>query len=184
MEEAAADAREWVEQGGVRFPVLHDREHLMTDLYAVNNVPTVIWIDEHERIARPNSVAFGTDTFKDFTGIEAGPHLDAVRHWVRTGEVDLEEGTRGEAVELSDDEIDARLHFRIAAHLRRQGDDQGAAEHFDQAAELAPLDYTIRRAQLPLRGDDPFGEKFFAFYAEWEAAGAPYNGITARSGRG
>lgn len=180
MEESATDAREWVEEGGVTFPVLHDREHLMTDLYAVNNVPTVIWIDESDRIVRPNSVAFGTDTFKDFTGIASEPHMEQVRRWARTGEVELEEGARGEVADLADDEVDARLHFRIAAHLRRIGDDEGAAEHFDRAAELAPLDYTIRRAQLPLRGDDPFGEKFFAFYAEWQEGGSPYNGITAR----
>jgi len=163
--------------------VLLDRDHVLTDLYGVNNVPTVIWVDEHDRIARPNSVAFGTDTFKDFTGIEAQPHLDAVRRWVRTGELEHEDNVSGEVGDLSDDEIDARLHFRIAAHLRRTGDEDGAAAHFDRASELAPLDFTIRRAQLPLRGDDPFGEKFFAFYAEWEAGGSPYNGLTTRPNR-
>ena len=28
--------------------------HLLTELYAVSNVPTVVWIDEQNRIARPN----------------------------------------------------------------------------------------------------------------------------------
>lgn len=178
VEESADDARPFTD--GISFPVLLDREHLLTDLYAVNNVPTVVWIDENGRIARPNSVAFGTDTFEAFTGIASGPHLDAVRHWVRTGEVQLEDGTEGAVAELTGEEIDARLHFRVGAELRRRGDDAGAAAHFDRAAELAPFDYTIRRAQLPLRGDDPFGERFFAFYGEWQAAGAPYNGLTRR----
>ena len=34
---------------------------------------------------RPNSVAFSNDLFKEFTGVESGPHLDAVREWVRDG---------------------------------------------------------------------------------------------------
>ena len=43
-------------------------EHLLTELYAISNVPTVIWIDEDDRIVRPNSVAFSTDMFAEFTG--------------------------------------------------------------------------------------------------------------------
>ena len=65
--------------------MLIDSEHLLSELYAISNVPTVIWIDEDDRIVRPNGVAFGSDLFKEFTGIEAGPHLDLVREWVRDG---------------------------------------------------------------------------------------------------
>jgi len=165
---------------GITMPVLIDCEHLLTELYAISNVPTVVWIDEHGRIARPNGVAFGTDTFKDFTGVEAAPHFDAIRTWVRTGEVDIEVDDAEAAVgDLSEDELRARLLFRIGAHLRRTGDDAGAERNFATAVELAPHDWTIRRAAMPLRGMDPFGDPFFEMAVEWEAAGRPYHGIPA-----
>jgi hypothetical protein len=158
--------------------VLIDSEHLLSELYAISNVPTVVWIDERDRIVRPNGVAFGSDLFKEFTGVEAGPHNDLVRQWVREGvEPAAIGGPRAAVDDLTDDEVLARLHFRVAVHARRAGADETARRHFDLAGALAPHDFTIRRATLPLVGDDPFGETFFAIYGEWEAAGKPYHGL-------
>jgi hypothetical protein len=143
-------------------------------------VPTVVWIDEDDRIVRPNGVAFSNDMFKEFTGVESGPHLDAVREWVRTGESPMTADDARVAVDdLDDDEVLARLHFRLAAHARRTGDETTARAHFDRAAELAPHDFTIRRAALPLTGGNPFGQEFFDFYTEWQEAGSPYHGLPA-----
>jgi hypothetical protein len=178
IDDAPEDVQPWVD--GITFPVLIDPHHVLTELYAISNVPTVIWIDEHDRIVRPNGVAFGTDTFKDFTGAAAGPHLDAVRRWVREGEVPLDEGSAKRAVEdLSEDEVAARLHFRVAAELLRRGSDARAREHFDRASELAPYDWTVRRAAMPLTGRDPFGQEFLDLYEEWLAQGRPYHGLEA-----
>ena len=51
----------------------------------------------------------------------------------------------------------ARVERRLAAWLHRHGDDEAAVVHFDRAVQLAPLDFTIVRGSMPLRGDDPFG---------------------------
>lgn len=160
---------------GITYPVLMDRDHVLTELYAVSNVPTVIWIDEHDRIARPNASEFGTDMFSEITGITRQGHLDAVRAWVRDGVVPDDAAT--EVADLDDDEVAARLHFRLAVHALRSGDDDGATRHFDRAGELAPLDFTIARAAMPLRGGDPFGEEFFALYERWRSEGMPFHGI-------
>jgi hypothetical protein len=178
IDDSPDDVRPWVEH--ITFPVLIDPNHVLTEIYAISNVPTVIWIDEDNRIVRPNGVAFGTDMFKDFTGAEAAPHMEAVRRWVRGGEVPIVADEARRAVgDLSPDEVLARLHFRIAAEARRQGDEVTARRHFKEAGDLAPNDFTIRRAAMPLVGEDPFGEEFFDLYQEWQRAGSPYHGLSA-----
>ena len=66
---------------------------------------------------------------------------------------------------------------RLAAHARRAGLSDVADSHFDQAAELAPLDFTVVRAAMPLRGENPFGQEFFDLYGAFREAGSPYHGI-------
>ncbi len=158
--------------------MLLDRDHLLSELYAISNVPTVVWIDEAGRIVRPNGVAFGTDLFKDFSGIEARPHMDEIRAWVRDGVLPIGLDQARHAVEpLTDDEVRARLVFRLATHARRIGRVDEAGRLFDEAGRLAPLDFTITRAAMPLQDVDPFGQVFFDLYGRWEAAGAPYHGL-------
>ena len=167
-------AKEWVDAADPRptFPMLLDRELLLGELYGIYNVPTVIWIDEDDRIARPPVIAPGDDMFRDFTSIDSSVHHDQLRAWLRTGA--LPPPTGHEEIMLpTDDEQLARLERRVGAYLAREGKAADAERHFLRAAELAPMDWTIRRGTLPLRGDDPFGEKFFAFMGEWAEAGQP-----------
>ena len=160
---------------GITYPVLMDKDHILTELYAISNVPSVIWIDEKGMISRPAASEFGTDTFTEITGISRETHMQQVRDCVHDGA--LPEDASYVVPDLSEEEIQARLHFRIAVHLRRE-DQLGEADiHFDKAAELAPLDFTIVRASMPLRGGDPFGEEFFTLYQKYQDAGSPFHGI-------
>ncbi len=160
---------------GITYPVLMDPEHNLTELYAISNVPTVVWIDENGRIARPNASEFGTDMFVEYTGRPREGHFNQLRAWVRDDLVPADADT--EIEDLSQDEIDARLHFKLAATARHSGDDAGATRHFAKAIELAPFDFTISRAAMPLQGEDPFGEKFMALMQQWVDEGAPFHGI-------
>jgi peroxiredoxin len=176
IDQDADDVRPFT--GGLTMPVLYDPHHLLTELYAITNVPTVVWIDEHDRIVRPNAEAFGTDTFADFTGAESAPHLELVRRWVRHGEVPIEEEEARQAVaDLSEDEVLAKLHFRIAAEAHRRGDADTTRRHVLRAGELAPDDLTVWRAGMPLIGEDPFGQDFLDRYDEWRAKGSPAHAL-------
>lgn len=138
-------------------------------------MPTVVWIDEHDRIVKPTTAEFGTDMFVEFHGRSSGPFLEALEQWVLHDALPTsgEDQIRAGQLLPSGDQMLARTERRLAAHLLRVGAEDAAEAHFARAAELAPLDFTIRRGSMPLRGQDPFGQEFFDFYQEWEAAGSP-----------
>jgi hypothetical protein len=151
---------------------------VLTESYAITNVPTVVWIDEEDNIVRPNGLAFGSDVFADFTGVESTPHLDEIRRWAKEGVVPVtEDEARTSVGDLSDDEVLARLHFRVAAEAHRQGDQEATRRHVERASELAPDDLTIWRAGMPLVGKDPFGDEFLTKYDQWKERGMPYHGL-------
>jgi peroxiredoxin len=177
IDNAPEDVTPWTD--GITFPVLYDSDHILTELYAISNVPTVVWIDEDDEIVRPNGIAHGTDLFADFTGIESGPHLAAVRSWVNEGTLPLTpEDARQAVADLSEDDVEARLRFRIGVDALRRGDAETARRQLVRASELAPYDWAVRRAAMPLVGEDPFGEEFLALYEDWQVRGMPYHGLS------
>jgi peroxiredoxin len=176
LDRCAEDVRPWAD--GLTLTVLYDPEHLLTELYAISNVPAVVWVDEQDRIVRPTGVAHGSDLFAEFTGIESGPHLDQLRRWVIGGTAPLTPDEARRAVaDLSEDEVRARLHFRVASEAHRRGHEAATRRHLDQAAALAPDDLTIWRAAMPLVGEDPFGDGFMRRYEDWRRRGSPAHGL-------
>ena len=149
--------------------MLVDPEHLVADRLAITNIPTTVWIDEDDRVVRPPVIAPVDDLFKDFTGIDSAVHHQQLRAWVRDGVLPPPHAVDEPSPELQL----ARAERRLGAYLCRIGRDELAAAHFEHAAQLAPMDWTIRRGTLPLQGDDPFGQKFFDFVTEWSDAGKP-----------
>jgi hypothetical protein len=174
LDDSAEAAREWVEAADPTptFPVLVDREHLLAELYGITNVPSVVWIDEDDRIVRAPVIAPGDDQFRDFTNIDSSVHHDQLRRWVHKGELPPD-ATAPDPAPPDEAGPRARLERRMGAYLARAGRAGAAERHLARAAELAPMDWTIRRGTLPLLGEDPFGGRFFDFYTEWDAAGRP-----------
>ena len=175
LDTSADDARPWIEAAAPAHPSLIDTRHVLADLYNMVNVPTVVWIDERGRIVRPNDVAFGTDTFRHITRIEAAQHLGRLRAWVR-GEMAVLAEERVRALQSLPTAADqqARAEFALGQWLTERGRPAAAARHFVRAGELAPHDFTIRRGTMPIRGIDPMGPQFRAMLSEWTGAGRPY----------
>jgi hypothetical protein len=175
LDRCADDPRPFIEMAKPTHPSLIDSEHVIADLYDMINVPTVVWIDERGRIVRPNDVAFGSDTFKDLTGIESAPHFEALRAWVKEGTLPFTDDEVRRNQVLPTPEVQrARAEFTLAWHLHQAGKPEAAEHHFVRAGELAPHDFTIRRGSMPIRGLDPMGPAFAELYSEWQAAGRQY----------
>ena len=175
VDRSADAARPWIESARPTHPSLIDTRHRIADLYNMVNVPTVVWIDERGRIVRPNDVAFGTDTFRHITGIEAAKHLGALRAWV-LGAAPVMAEAEARALQSLPTASDqqARAEFGLGQWLHEQGRDEAAARHFVGAGELAPHDFMIRRGTMPIRGIDPMGPEFRSMLQEWTAAGRRY----------
>ncbi len=175
LDRSPEDARPWIEAARPTHPALIDVQHVVADLYNMVNVPTVVWIDERGRIVRPNDVAFGTDTYRHITGIEAARHLGLLRAWVR-GEATAPAARlvrERQQAPTPDDQL-ARAEFGLGRWLADEGRGEAAERHFVRAGELAPHDFTIRRGSMPIRGIDPMGPAFRAMLQEWVGAGRPY----------
>ena len=166
----AESARPWLDEAGLSFPSVIDTEHRIAEWFGIVNVPTTVWFDEQGQMVRPPTIAPGDDRFREFSGVDSAVHHDALRRWVVHGEVDAGLMARW-SQPPAEDAAGARAHRRMAAWLLRRGDDDAARVHFGRAAELAPDDWTIRRGSMPLLGQDPFGDEFFAFAGEWVERG-------------
>ena len=166
LDEDPEAVRPWTQAG---LPTAVDTEHRLSDVFGVVQVPSTVWLDEEGRVVKPPTIAPGDDQWQEWTKVEAGLHHEALRRWARTGEAPEVTTTTSDAEELRA----ARAERRLAAWLHRNGHAEAAEQHFAAAVALAPLDFSIRRASMPLRGQDPFGTEFFALWEEWEAAGRP-----------
>ena len=175
VDRSAEDARPWIETARPTHPSLVDPWHVVADLYNAVNVPTDVWIDERGRIVRPNDVGFGTDTFRQLTGIDSGKRLAALRAWLDgTMPAMPDDRVRALTTVPTAPHQQARAEFALGRWLWERGRLDAASRHFDQAGTLAPHDFMIRRGTMPLRGVDPMGPEFRKMFAAWTGAGNPY----------
>jgi peroxiredoxin len=159
--------RHWTDKAGL--PAVLDADHRLSDVFGVVNVPSTVWLDEDGRVAKAPTIAPGDDQFAEFTEVDSDRHHEALRRWMDEDVVPDEQPT-------VDDDADLRLaraERRLAAWLHHAGRNEAAERHFAAAVALAPLDFSIRRSSMRMRGQNPFGEEFFELWEQWSEAGRP-----------
>ncbi len=178
----AEQARPWIEKARPSYPCLIDENHVVSALYGMVNVPQCVWIDERGVIVRPPETAGSTDHFRkmDLTTRTLAPellaernaartaYLNAVRTWIRTGKHALPgDEARARLPVITPEMAMADALFRLALHLRRQGQESEAAEHFAEASRLHPESWCIFRDAQALEPSGLAGGQAF-----WERVNA------------
>jgi tetratricopeptide (TPR) repeat protein len=150
----ARDAGPWITKANPTYTALIDDKHLVSKLYNMVNVPTGVWIDEQGRIVRPNEVAFVDDRFKNFTGLDSAPYLQALKDWVENGErspyVMSPDKLREKLAAANPDSLQASAEFGLAEYLYKAGHLTEAIPHFKEAQRLNPKDWNYKRQAYAL----------------------------------
>lgn len=169
-----SDAQPFIDAAKPQHPSLIDNEHVVSRRYGFINVPTVIWIDEAGKIARPPRVEHGSNKYAFVHKLDCEPHMQALKHWIATGETDFSaQQITEQMVPPTFEEQLARAEHALAWYLYQNDQPDAAKIHWDTAIALSPNDWTIRRGSMWLRGEDPFGNDFFQVWDEWEKSGKP-----------
>ncbi|ACU69800.1 Redoxin domain protein [Catenulispora acidiphila DSM 44928] len=169
-----ADAEPWIKEAAATHPALIDADGTVADRYQVLNVPTVVWIDEEGRIARPNDTQFATDLFRSMSGLDSARAMAALERWVRNDDSGLTaDDVATYAPQVTAAQQQARTEAALALWLHRAGHPTEAAAHFAEAERLAPEDVTIWRGSMPLLGADPMGDEYFTRREALADAGIP-----------
>ena len=187
--EAAAP---WIDAAKAEHPSLVDEGHLLDERLGIDNVPMGVWIDEAGMLVRPPEVAHPgravlgellakglpedappllLETLAEAAKIRIEPqrYARALRDWVERGPAS--------AYALGPDEVvtrsrprplgasQAAAHFELGQHLHRDGDFEGAREHFRAAHRLDPGNWTYKRQAWSL--EDPLQGPTEHYDSDW-----------------
>jgi len=167
------DAGPWITAAHPTYTALIDEKHLVSKLYNMVNVPTGVWIDEHGKIVRPNEVAFVDDRFKNFSGLDSAPYLNALADWAEKGNQSIyamsEERLREKLTVNNPDIALAAAEFGLGEHLYKSGHLTEAIPHFKEAQRLNPKSWNYKRQAYAL--SDAMRDYGTTFMDEVEKAG-------------
>lgn len=174
-------ANPWYERAKATYTQLVDKNHLVSTLYNMVNVPTGVWIDEEGRIVRPNEVAYSSDVSLAVGGkrIEAkgASYVAALRDWVAKGAesafVMSPEEMAAQLSQRTPEEATAEAAFQLGVYFHEKGNPEKAEQYWKQAQELRPDSWNYHRQdwsftpeeasrnwlqKFQALGDDPYYE--------------------------
>ncbi len=133
------------------FTTLNDPQHTVSTLYHMINVPTGVWIDEQGQIVRPPEVAYSKEQKVLGQTIGSNRYVEGLYDWVENG-ADSKFVVPVEKLTEQFASVDPKLqladtHFKLAVYYHEQGDEEAAAEHWQQAQNLNPESWNYHRQQ-------------------------------------
>ncbi len=155
------------ERAAATFTTLIDKEHTVSRLYNMVNVPTGVWIDEEGRIVRPNEVAYSKDVAFLSLKVNGDAYVSALRDWVNKGPesafVMTPEEIKEQVQPRSSDEALADAHFKLGVYFHETGQPEKEAAAFAKAQELRPESWNYHRQQWSFTPKDAM-KKWMAKY--------------------
>jgi hypothetical protein len=181
MDAEVEAARPWVEAASPDFVTLIDRNHLLSSLYNMVNVPQAVWIDEQGRVVRPTETRGSIDILKEFDPAQGGFPEDAlaragaakqvynaaVEDWAIHGSASRHVFDAGEARSrvpvMSAKAAEAHAQFLLGQHLHRKGREEEAERCFARCRSLHPASWNIfRQTSEKMEIGIAAGEEFWA----------------------
>ena len=179
------------------YPLLRDEQHVVAELYDINNVPMAVWIDENGRIVRPPEPAGTYDVVKhidlktfsipeEITKRAAhvrATYFDAVRDWVKQGAKSRfalsPQQVAKRASARSEGAVRGHACFALGAWLWRNGQAEASKRWFAEAVAAQPDNWAFRRQKIAVAADAAVGNfaatpEFFQAVQATAAAGKRY----------
>ncbi len=155
----------WIEAGKAEYTVLVDKQHVVTRLYNMVNVPTAVWINEQGRIVRPNEVAYSSNKGMSVTKVDTEPWINGLRDWVKLGDKSAFALSAAELRERlkpqNPDWALASAEFGLAEYLYQTGKGEAAIPHYKEAQRLNPESWNFKRQAWALsNAQEKYGTTF------------------------
>ena len=159
------DAGKWIESGKVEYTTLIDKDHLVTKLYNMVNVPTAVWINEKGRIVRPNEVGYSSNAGISITKVDTTNYINGLYDWVKLGEKSIyamsETELRERLTPQNPEWALAAAEFSLAQYFHLGGNAQAAIPHYKEAQRLNPENWNFKRqAWMLTSADKEYGTSF------------------------
>lgn len=179
-----------------------DQTHALDEWFGIVNVPMGVWIDEDLQIVRPAEFAWPGEVegagaaqlpadipdrmvqMKEQAGkiaVDRPFFVNAVRDWAKHGSesafVLSPEQVMAASVPRGVGQSAAAAHFEIAQELHRDGESGAAIDHFREAHQLDPGNWTYKRQawELASRVEGPLA-RFWQGPVPGAEAAWPYEG--------
>jgi peroxiredoxin len=153
--EGEAACGKYYDQAKATYTTLIDKQHVVSSLYKMVNVPMGVWIDEEQKIVRPAEVAYSRPVAMLSIKVDGGRYVEGLQDWVEKGpksEFALSTEELRKRAAPADGKLGlAEANFKLAVHLQLAGD-EGSADYFKAAQDLAPDNWNYHRQQWAFKG--------------------------------